>query len=800
MKPSVAKRLRLLVSAVSVLVLVAALLAFWFYTRLRASLPQLEGDAAVPGLTAGVAVERDALGVPAIRGATRLDVARALGFLHAQERFFQMDLSRRRPAGELSALIGKATIEADKRARLHGFRKIAQAAFARLPAEQKALLEAYTAGVNTGLAALRSKPFEYIVLRSDPQPWTPEDSVLIIYAMTLDLQDPEGGYEQSLSAVRDVLGGAVLAYFAPLIGPQDAALDGSLAPLAAMPSERVLDLRLRAAQGTASLKLGRDDDSVMLGSNGFALAGTRTLTNAGMVANDMHLNLRLPNIWYRASLQFPRPVSGEPLRVTGVTIPGTPVVVAGSNGHVAWGFTNADADMSDIVPVDPSSIDPEVYRHGNDLLQIEHRPEVIQVKGGEPVTFDAPWTVYGPIVGRNAQGRQLALKWTAHDPDAANFSLVEMETVRTVEEAVAVAHRSGIPIQNFVAADSSGTIGWTICGKLPKRVGFDGRLPVPWTFGDRRWDGFVPDAQIPTVIAPSAGQIWTANQRILDGAALLVLGDGGYERPQRAARIRDLLSEVREARAEDLLRIQLDTRAPYLDRWQALLKQVLTDGAVRERKERGALRAALDPWTGRADPDSVSYRLVRSFRSQVVQRVLPPIFARCAEVYPDFSYRRFHYEPALWDLLQNRPAHLLNPEFTSWDELLLSAADAVIKAVDDTNTEIDHASWGRQNVARIQHPFARLIPFAGLWLSMPSEPLAGDFDTPRVQAPDNGASERFVVSPGHEEQGIFMMPGGQSGHPLSPFFGAGHEYWVRGEPRPFLPGAARYKLTLSPAR
>ncbi|PTY05120.1 penicillin acylase family protein [Opitutaceae bacterium EW11] len=799
MRPSVAKRLRLLASVVSVLVVLAAAFAAWFYFRLRASLPQLEGRTSVPGLAASATVERDAEGVPNIRGANRSDVARALGFLHGQERFFQMDLARRRPAGELSALIGKATIEADKRARLHGFRAIARAALSRLPAEQKSLLEAYAQGVNAGLSQLRSKPFEYLVLRTDPKPWTPEDSVLIIYAMTLDLQEDQGGYEQSLAAVRDTLGAGALAYFAPLIGPEDAALDGSLAPLSAMPSEHTIDLRQQANEGTAWLKIGHDDDSVMLGSNGFALAGTRTATGAGMVANDMHLNLRLPNIWYRASLNFPHPVSGAPIRVTGVTIPGTPVVVAGSNGRIAWGFTNADADMSDIVPLDSSSLDPDSYVRGKEILSIEKRRETIEVKGSDPVDFEAPWSEFGPIVGTNNRGRRLAFKWTADDPATANFSLVELETADTVEQAVTVAHRSGIPIQNFVVADSTGKIGWTICGKLPKRVGFDGRLPVTWTYGDRRWDGFVPDDQVPAVIAPSAGQIWTANQRILDSESLLVLGDGGYERPQRAARIRDLLTEIKSAKPEDLLRVQLDTRAPYLDRWHALLKKILTEGAIAQRKDRGKLRDALEPWSGRADVDSVSYRLVRVFRSEVVKRVLPPIFARCADAYLDFSYRRFHYEPAMWDMLERRPPHLLNPEYPSWDELLLASADAVVKSLDREGTDIARATWGQQNVARIQHPFARLIPLAGLWLSMPKEPLAGDFDTPRVQAPDNGASERFVVSPGHEDEGIFEMPGGQSGHPLSPFFGAGHEAWVKGQPHPFLPGPARYTLTLTPA-
>jgi penicillin G amidase len=798
MKPAVAKRLRLLASALSVVAVVVVLVVGWFYSRLRASLPTLDGTISGAALSAPVTVERDALGVPTIIAKQRLDATWALGFLHGQDRFFQMDLMRRRPAGELSALIGKATLEVDKHARLHGFRKLAQTVVAQLPEEQKALLDAYAAGVNAGLSRLGAKPFEYLLLRADPVAWKPEDTILIIYAMTLDLQDEDGGYEQSLAAVRDVLGAPALAYFAPLIGPEDAALDGSLAPLSPMPSERYIDLRNRNnGDSTPTASLGADDMSVMLGSNGFALAGTRTATGAGMLANDMHLSLRLPNIWYRASLAY-TDVSGEAIRVTGVTLPGAPAVVAGSNGQIAWGFTNANADMSDLVTLEISTVDRSVYVHGKELLQMERRKEIIEVKGGDPVEFEADWTIWGPVVGQSARGRPYALHWTAHDPKAANYTLIELERAKTVEDGISIAHRSGIPIQNFVVADASGKIGWTICGMLPKRFGFDGRLPVSWAFDDRGWSGFLTSEEIPSVIAPAAGQIWTANQRILNSEALIRLGDGGYDRAQRAARIRDLLTPIQNAQPKDLLAVQLDAGAPHLERWHTLMEKVLTEPVQAQNKDRARIKAALTPWTGRADADSVSYRLVRSFRRHVVARVLPPIFARCAEVYPDFSYRRFHYDPALFDMFEKRPAHLLNPEFSSWDELLIASVDDVIAELKKESVSIEKATWGQQNTAKIQHPFAKLVSAASAFLSMPRDPLSGDYDTPRVQAPDDGASERFVVSPGHEDQGIFEMPGGQSGHPLSPYWKAGHEAWVRGDPTPFLPGPKVNTLTLTP--
>jgi penicillin amidase len=179
--------------------------------------------------------------------------------------------------------------------------------------------------------------------------------------------------------------------------------------------------------------------------------------------------------------------------------------------------------------------------------------------------------------------------------------------------------------------------------------------------------------------------------------------------------------------------------------------------------------------------------------------VLLPVFAPCISNQPSFNWHAFNYEPALWTLLHQKPPHLLAPEFATWDDLLLASVDAVIADFHRQNVALDRATWGRRNTASIQHPFGRILPgFIGRWLDMPADELPGDANMPRVQAPSFGASMRFVVSPGHEDQGLFEMPGGESGHPLSPFYRAGHEAWVHGEPTPLLPGPAVYTLTLQP--
>jgi penicillin amidase len=276
---------------------------------------------------------------------------------------------------------------------------------------------------------------------------------------------------------------------------------------------------------------------------------------------------------------------------------------------------------------------------------------------------------------------------------------------------------------------------------------------------------------------------------------LSVLGDGGYDRPARAARIRDRLQDINAATPADLLAVQLDDRAPLLDRWHELMLASLPADDNRY----AGLRAALADWTGRATVDSVSYRLVREFRRQVARLVLEPVFAPCRQHYARFNWQRFHYEQPLWTLLTDRPAHLLNPEFTTWDDLLHAAVDGVLANLKTAGTPIAEATWGERNRAQIVHPFSRVLPrLLTNWLNLPADPLPGDSYTPRVQTPTFGASERFVVAPGREEEGLFQMPGGQSGHPLSPFYRAGHEAWVRGEPTPLLPGPVQHTLTLTP--
>jgi penicillin amidase len=811
-------RLRYLLSTLSVLLVVALIAGVWSWWRMRASLPLLDGMQPLAGLSAPVKVERDSLGVPTIDGKNRTDVARATGFVHAQDRFFQMDVLRRTGAGELSEIFGPATLEIDRAHRLHGFRRTAQKVLAALPETQHALLDAYTAGVNAALASSSRKPWEYVALRAEPAPWRTEDSLLVIYAMWFDAQDTSARYEQSVRALRLSLGQTGLEFFAPLGDSWDAALDGSTFPPPPLPA-----FHLKPADPATTATISAAVNPRLLpGSNAFAIDGAHSASGAGMLANDMHFGLNVPNIWYRAVLKW-TDAGGAAHQVAGVTLPGMPAIVAGSNGHIAWSETNAYADTSDVVLVEADALAHVLYRTVHGWVEIEDRTDPIKVKGKKPEPFVARWTEWGPIIGDLQDNRYPALRWNAHDTESTNLNFMDLETAHTADEAMKIAHRSGMPNENLVIADETGAIAWTVTGTIPRRVGYDGRQPVSWAFGDRKWDGWLKPEEIPVIeIAGTSGTaetpvgghtapptlskegiLWTANQRLVGGAELAHLGDNGYDEGARGGQIRDglrqLIASGRKAKPADLLAIELDDRAVYLERWQKVLLAVLSDEAVEHHRLRAEMRDVVRQWNGHASVDSAAYRLVRSFHARLAGRVFSPFFENARASYPDFDFSQFHCDDALWRLIQEKPARLLNPENKSWEELMLAAADDVIADVDHAGLPMRGFTWGARNTLRMQHPFSHFLPhFLGQFLDMPEDALPGDADMPRVQTRDFGASERMVVSPGHEKDGIFHMPGGQSGNPLSPYYRAGHEAWVKGEPTPFLPGPPQHTLTLQP--
>lgn len=783
-----------------VIVLLAAGLGVTGYALLRMSLPMLDGEVPLGGLAAPVTVERDSRGVPTVRGRSRLDVARATGFVHAQDRFFQMDLARRRAAGELSALVGPAALQFDKKSRMHRLRHVAARVLSGLPVDQRTLLTAYVEGVNEGLAQLTVPPPEYLLLRTAPQPWLPEDTLLVIYAMYFQLSDAEAVLEGRKAMLHDCLPNPVAAFLTGNDSTWGAPVDGNRLDESSLPDSSMFDLRRLANSDFETHRsfgetLAADPDLPAGNSNGWVVASSRTGDGRALVANDMHLKLRVPNVWYWMRLAVDS--ADAPLDVTGVTLPGLPAVIAGSTGKVAWGFTNSFGDWSDRVLIELAPGDPERYRTPDGYRRFEIHNEVIEIRGAASVAHPIRRSVWGPVV-RDHRDRPVAIRWLAHEAEATNLRLVDLERAADVREALEIAAESGIPPQNIVVADARGNIGWTIAGRIPRRQGFDPDLPASWIRRDTGWYGWLAPGQYPRIVNPPGGHIWTANHQVVTGKPLAAIGDGGYWHGARARQIRDGLRGLAHATEKDMLAIQRDDRALLLARWQRLLVSLLNPDMSSRHPRAAEFGETLAAWNGRASVDSAAYRLVHAFRARARDVLFAAITAPCRHFDPRFRFEGIRqYEGPLWALIEQRPQHLLNPRYPDWETQLRAIA---LETIDyfDRNFEgpFAHRTWGERNTLSMRHPLSPAVPWLGSFLDMPQTPMPGDRLMPLMQSPDFGASERFAVAPGRERDGYFHMPGGQSGHPLSPYYRSGHEAWVRGEGTPFLPGAPKHRLQL----
>jgi penicillin amidase len=795
---------------------VALVLLAW--SMLAGSLPELDGGYSVEGLDGEVVIQRDEQGIPTIRARTRADLALGTGFVHAQDRFFQMDLLRRRAAGELCELAGPAPLALDRAARIHRFRARARRRLLTLSGAERELLEAYTRGVNAGLGSLRKPPFEYLLLRSRPAPWGEEDTLLVALGMFPILQWLGVEHEQATGVLYDTLPVSLADFLSPLGSVWDAPLAGLPLPAPPLPGPEVLDLRL-LPEGWEPPGPRRVSwlprEAPRAGSNQWAVSGRRSVHGRAMVANDMHLGLMVPGLWYRASLVLQASSGREPpvgretktKRITGVTLPGTPAMVAGSMGRVAWGFTNTEGDFADLVVLEPHPDDPDLYRTPAGWKQLECFPEVIQVRGADDVPFKVESTIWGPVLDRDHLGRRRALRWVAHDPDTINFDLMRLEEARDVHEAIRLTSRAGLPGQNVVFADTQGNIAWTVIGRFPRRVGFDGRRPTSWADGSRRWAGWLRAEDRPRIVNPPEGILWSANNRTVGEPYLSRIGLANYDHGARAKQIRDDLRTKALLSEADMLDIQLDDRAVFLARWHDLLLGVLTPARAAGDVRRVALRRAVRFWGGRASIDSVGFRVVREFRLRVRAAVLTALTAPCFRADRRFRIHRLNanVEDSVWRLVTERPPHLLPPRYPSWEGLMLDQIDAIGREVAVHGESFEDSlagwTWGEANRARIRHPLSGALGPLADWLEldMPAERLPGDTSAmPRIQGRSDGASERFAVSPGREAEGYLHIPGGQSGHPLSPHYRDQQDAWARGRATPFLPGPAVHTLRLVP--
>jgi penicillin amidase len=634
-------------------------------------------------------------------------------------------------------------------------------------------------------------------------PWREEDTVLVSYAMWWDLQ--YGGFERERlkREINARLGGPDCASgwkcTLQFLYPQRTIWDSpnGAAPQAAN-TTAIFDGRNARRQPAQFAAGAAPERSGAAGSNNWALAGRLTATGAALVASDMHLSLRVPAVWYRARLRTAASATDPGLDLNGLTLPGTPLLVAGSNGHVAWGFTNSYGKWLDLEPVECLSVSDTELRTREGSVALTVNREEIRVRGGPSVVWAVKSAAMGVLFQAHPEERRCWFgRWLAQVPQATNFNLQGMETATSVKEVLELAPNVGIPHQNLIVGDREGHIAWTIFGRIPldsdaKRLTGQG----PWTGA----------LEHPHLIDPAAGRLWSANARPINDAhdEALLGGDeaatgAAYALGARAHQIRDDLAVLPgRAAPADMLRVQLDDRAVFLARWRALILELLDAQALRDHPRRAEFRRLVAEWNARASVDSVGYRLVREFRDQAERSVWRMILRRLGitEEAPPSD----QFEQVLWELVSERPADRLPPDYGSWRELLLGQVDTAIGELGERCGELARCTWGTRHMVRIRHPLSGGLPYLARLLDMPTLELPGDHNMPRVQDGAFGASERFAVSPGHEAEGYLHIAGGQSGHPLSPYYRAGFAAWAAGKPLPFLPGSVQHRLMLQPGK
>jgi penicillin amidase len=752
---------------------------------LSTSVPPLEGRVEAPGLGAAVAIARDARGVAYIDAQDIDDAAFALGYAHAQDRLFQMDLQRRSGAGTLSELFGARTVSFDHFLRTLGFQRLVETDWPVLTSATRAVLEAYAAGVNAFLAGHDGPwPPEYALLRVEPAPWRPTDSLLVLKSLNLLLGT---NMHDELNRLR-------------LAGRLDLDQAADLWP--AMPGETLAPLPAPPILPAGSTG----------GSNAWAVSGDRTTTGTPLLANDPHLGLGLPGLWYLARLTIAKADGTAGTTLAGATVPGLPFLVLGHSGAIAWGFTNAYVDTQDVFVERLDPADPTAYLTPDGTRSFVERDEILRVRGEADQILRIRETRHGPVISDVywdamdlvPPGHVLALRWTALDPaDPTADAALAVMSARSVGGFVAAARTYRGPMQNMIVADRQGHIGLTIPGDVPVRpAGVDGSMPAPGWAGTHDWLGTTSVGRLPDDLDPASGMIVTANARVVPADFPLLLARD-WPAPYRARRIADVLRATPRLDAAAMSALQADVHSLAVAELLPGLR------AVVPATERGqAALAMLDGWDGTMAAGAPQPLIAAAWMVELWRRLVAD---ELGALYDEFSAP----DPVLLGAI-------LHGERARWcDDIGTNTAEAcpamAAAALDDAVAALaarygdDPAAWrwGDAHRARHAHPILGRIPLLGELFTV-DQPIGGDRTTidvsslgwgedPFVSA--FGAGFRAVYDLADLDASRFVIAVGQSGNPFSRHYTDLADAWLAHDlfTIPAAPAAPTRTLELVPA-
>jgi penicillin amidase len=849
-----------LVVIFTLLLLVCATIGFfygrhWTRTAMRDALPQLDGAISIAGLSAPVSVQRDGHGVPHIRASSLDDLVMAQGYVTAQDRLWQMDSLRRHAAGNLAEILGPALLPHDRAQRTLQMRAAADRALGTLSPELTHLLERYAAGVNASIADQRAHlPLEFRLLRYEPAPWTPRDSLLIGLVMFQDLTNsfPTQLNREALTArlpsylVGDLYpvetwrdhppAQPVVDLTAPQQDIPDVPLDESQTKLR-KPSRPTVTLQdLLALQQTLKNPVC---EGCFAGSNDWVVSGAHTATGKPLLSNDMHLAHNVPGIWYQTDLESPLPRGY--LHVTGVSLPGVPFIIVGHNDHVAWGFTNLGAEVQDIYVehIRGSGDTMEYQSPDKSWHAVIHQQEVIHVKGAKDVVLDVPTTQHGglttPIISGifPSEKRSLSLSWTIYDPANITPSFLAIDSAADGVSLVSAFCTFGGPSQNLVYADDQGHIGYHAVGKIPIRGNITtpspiSPVPVDALDATQEWVGTIPYDQLPRANDPPNGILATANARVTgdEYPYPITLNWGSPYRNERIWKVLTARAAATQDHltAADMLALQTDVYSD-LDHVIAQRLAYAIDHATKpeftaDKTAAKRLHQAADllrDWNGSVDADAAAPAIVVAARAALWPLLLDPQLASQPEARSDLQPGLHRSGAALYTwgnkayaeewLIMHTPSRWLSSRYPTWDDLLTAA---VWKGLVDNHAPGDLSMWryGQLRPIDIEHPIYSQSPLLQHVLGLPTgpglQPQSGDDVTVKQVGRNFGPSERFTADLSDLDHSTLNLVLGESSNPMSAWFMDQWPAWYHGTtfPLPFSRAAVdavtTHTLTLNP--
>src|SRR5437868_10873809 len=783
------------------LIVVFTLIALYAYRTARSALPQLDGSIRISGLSAPVSVIRDEHGVPTIQAASLEDLFIAQGYVTAQDRLWQMDVMRRFAAGELAEVLGTDLIEHDREQRILGMRQAARKSVELASAQDRRYFEAYAKGVNALIDSHpHSLPIEFRILGYKPRPWAPEDSTLIAAHMVKDLNHYLYRHALEKEKILAKLGPGLTADLYVNSSwhdrPPTVMRPGFTPEKNTEPEDD--EEGVEDGKSIAGLipKLSVEDfETPVLGSNNWVISGAHTTTGKPLLANDMHLGHQMPNLWYEAHLR-----SGS-FDVAGVTLPGLPYVIVGHNQRIAWGFTNVGPAVEEVY-VEKFNSSGE-YQTGQGWSKADNRHEIIHVKGKPDIAIDVTVTRHGPIITQLVPGetRPIALRWTLYDGTHNPFLAVN--SAQDWSEFRSAFSQLDCPGQNVVYADVDGNIGYQTTGKIPIREYGDGSLPADGSDDSHEWSGYIPFAQLPSVLNPPSGVIATANSRITaDGYPYSI--SFNWEAPWRSARIYRVLESGKKFSTADMLSLQMDIFSEadhiFADRLVYAVDHA-GKASVRAKQAADIMRG----WDGRMSAGSAAPTLATQARRELMRLLLEPKLG-AAGAGAGLSWRTYRSGmDTIWleNVVLHHPKRWLPESYSSYDELL-TAAVAVAAESNQAPKNLSIWSWGNYHPLEIQHPILGKLPFISRWSGPGVLPQSGSGLTVKAVSRSHGPSERFTADLSDPDKSTLNVVTGQGGNFLSPFYMDQWKAWYQGSTfqLPYsaqaVSAAKKHRLTLNP--